>query len=269
MRRSPGLHSRSAFSLVELLVVISIIALLIALLLPALARARYGATLVLCKNSLRQAGVGLNAYAVDNAQRYPYRRCGLDPHPVQRIFAVRDLIVAADDRPMLKPYMDVTLVGSCPFSPLPRGRSYNEPTLEYSFLSYGMWFGIEYELGDPQTGLFRVDQRPRKGSDRFSVLMGDLDLVHFNPTFLVSHPGAGPNFPLRQYDGDPTMLFSLYQGDAPSPPGRNPIDVNYVFADGSARTLGQLRWADTTRTRLILPNPALGSLWGNYYLPPD
>lgn len=58
-------HTRG-FSLVELLVSIAIIALLIALAVPALRRARLAGQQAACTSNLRQMGVALNAYAVEN-----------------------------------------------------------------------------------------------------------------------------------------------------------------------------------------------------------
>ncbi|MHB1713087.1 MAG: type II secretion system protein, partial [Acidimicrobiales bacterium] len=56
----------AAFTLVELLVVISIISVLIALLLPALARARSLANQMACASNQRQIGVAMYEWADDN-----------------------------------------------------------------------------------------------------------------------------------------------------------------------------------------------------------
>ncbi|QOV92041.1 type II secretion system protein [Humisphaera borealis] len=57
--------SRQAFTLVELLVVIGIIGLLVSILLPAVNRAREAAKTTVCASNLRQIGVAMNAYILD------------------------------------------------------------------------------------------------------------------------------------------------------------------------------------------------------------
>ena len=68
----PGKKARGAFTLVELLVVIGIIAVLMSLLIPALAGARESANRLKCANNLRQLGTAMTVYAsTANNGEYP------------------------------------------------------------------------------------------------------------------------------------------------------------------------------------------------------
>lgn len=70
-----GIGGRSrlgpGFTLIEVLVVVAIIALLVAILLPSLARARGVAKLLQCQTNVRQIGMAFITYSVENQHRLP------------------------------------------------------------------------------------------------------------------------------------------------------------------------------------------------------
>jgi prepilin-type N-terminal cleavage/methylation domain-containing protein/prepilin-type processing-associated H-X9-DG protein len=71
----------SAFTLIELLVVIAIIAILAAMLLPALAKSKLKAQGIMCMNNMRQLTLAWLQYAHDNSDRIPYSSAAATPNP--------------------------------------------------------------------------------------------------------------------------------------------------------------------------------------------
>lgn len=68
----PKCHKNCGFTLLELLVVITIIGILAALLLPALSMTKSYARSVSCKNHLHQMGLALQMYVHDSQGKYPH-----------------------------------------------------------------------------------------------------------------------------------------------------------------------------------------------------
>ena len=65
------MRNNKGFTLIEIMVVIGIIIVLAGLLMPAMNRARKQATRVECINNLKNIGIAIQSYALDNDGKYP------------------------------------------------------------------------------------------------------------------------------------------------------------------------------------------------------
>ncbi len=191
------------FSLVELLVVITIIVVLLSLLAPAMDKAIYQAELAVCATRLKGIATGNLVYASDHKRHYPHR-------PGVYAFTWRLNAIATspfnsgvyDDRLTIQNYIEPASL----LDPLsPRGISLNfddtdlrpgEVTEIWS--NYALWFGFQYRLGNVRSrGMFRTGDRFGWETGRYSVLVGDHDLIdRANRWGWGSHPDpAGLMFP--------------------------------------------------------------------------
>ena len=92
----PGMLRCWAFTLIELLVVVAIIAILAAMLLPALMAAREKARRSACSTNLKQIGTAIEMYVSDYGQYYPswagWRQTAPDGSETSMAMAARSAI---------------------------------------------------------------------------------------------------------------------------------------------------------------------------------
>ena len=108
--------SARAFSLVELLVVVSIIAVLASLLLPAIGLVREQAKSTKCRSNLRQIGVGCQAYASDHDGVLPLTRAPWGVLPGRTSCIWSDLLepYTSDSQPLTDGNRNISVLKGCP-----------------------------------------------------------------------------------------------------------------------------------------------------------
>ena len=240
------------FTLIELLVVVTILVVLLALLAPALDKAVYEAELAVCAGNLHGAAVALNAYAAQHQRQWPIRGPVRDRNrdTQQHVVSIGVITDAwgqqdYDLRPVLRDYLPINKLlvdPTCPKVDLERSKP---KTTVYG--TYDLWFGWQYQVGQPQKGMFKLGDRWSWDNDSFNLLISDRNVQEVNRWAISSsQDDLGVLTPKVFQDvgnfgdeagelglGSPTTA-SYWHADTDR---RGKIDMNHAYDDASVDRL--------------------------------
>lgn len=229
MRRTAHLHLNAdicirsgrpasrGFTLVELLVVISIIALLIAILLPSLGAARKSAMQIQCLSQHRQIGIAVMCYSSDHDQVLP-------PMQAKKVNVITGTgLVEYSWRGLLYDYVqDFAVAYDCPAEEIDRYSNgavddRGRPTPTETYIASGL-------------GAADVHWNSWNGNGNFRPAFGRHKIATGEPSATAYQNSANPVLKLDQIE-DTTQLIMVGDGhsSSTSTPYRYPEDAFWIY----------------------------------------
>jgi prepilin-type N-terminal cleavage/methylation domain-containing protein len=250
---------RNGFTLVELLVVITIIVLLLAMLAPALDRAIYAAELARCGGQMKGVTSGVTSYAMGHNRQYPYRE-GVR-HPQNTNYQIKQMsgspnqsgTLGFDERPMLRPWVNLDAYVCPPAGSISVSRSEAETIL---FLPFQMFYGYQWRGAGGGQGMFKLGDTITYNGHRFSTMVSDhmatgvflapfIDAsAHPDSLGLLTHgqqqdQPASAAFIALAVDPDAKVTVAGW-GGTPTPGMR--FEMNFGFTDGAVVRISDMSW---------------------------
>lgn len=222
----------TGFTLIELLVVIAIIAVLMAILLPSLQRAKEVARRVVCASQCKQIGLAIAAYSMDNENLLPYYG-GATPTDPDRDEA-HPYAVYRGDKPE---YQDasgklIAMKMAC----LYEGHYITEPKVFYCPSNVDDWAKYKSYIEPPPWGTLPQDYNARSGSNQW-VRVG-YTYYPIDPTVpkTIIAGGLVPKYTARRFDRlDPRMPYLtdlIHSRSKISHTRQKTYGINVLFKDG-------------------------------------
>lgn len=223
----------SGFTLVELLAVVAIVAVLAAVLLPALNGARRGAKRTACTNNLRQLAMAFAMFRGENQQRFPGQGPSSDSTArwMQKVSPYLNLPASTvtNNAAYYQPIFYCSMVPASVYKQGSSKAGCGTYGAAKNIVTLGTDFGISY---------FQVNKPSTK------VLLADKSFLSYK-----GQGGAGPGLDITAPFPDQADGAAANHRSDGNPVASSTGGCNYLFVDGHAETLTQ--WPGT-----IAFNPA-------------
>jgi|GEM_PF-1883560 len=259
------MQKTKAFTLVELLVVISIIALLIGILIPVLSNVFYTTRTTQCTSRLKQIGIAATAAAVDNNQKYPHKVGPIKDRYLnpadgeyyrwdQKPWSIKSKS-RWDYIPLIEPYVsDVSEIFVCPHIDYDWKKNYN-PSTNATIIPYAIYWGVYGNAVKKPMVKLGEGWGPGNATDgggitqessRYHVLASDH--MRLGTSYGVNKYPDGSSFSGPKSMGNhPPAKGDYFYAKSPDGNGSGYVfdqttngNANYVYDDGSVQMHSQI-----------------------------